>query len=77
MPHPAVHIHSTFDARRAAKKRLPWMIFDYIDGAAGDETGAARWLVLWHNLSLAAIVKGQNDWAFSDIEVTYHSMETG
>ncbi len=25
-----------------ARKRLPWMVFDYIDGAAGAETGAAR-----------------------------------
>lgn len=25
-----------------ARRRLPWMIFDYIDGAAGAETGAAR-----------------------------------
>ncbi|MEP3279078.1 MAG: alpha-hydroxy acid oxidase [Stappiaceae bacterium] len=32
-------IHSYADARRLAKRRLPWMVFDYIDGAAGDETG--------------------------------------
>ncbi|UWR24555.1 alpha-hydroxy acid oxidase [Sulfitobacter sp. S190] len=38
----AAHIHSAMDARRLAKRRLPWMIFDYIDGAAGAETGAAR-----------------------------------
>lgn len=38
----ASHIHSTQDARRIAKRRLPWMVFDYIDGAAGQETGAAR-----------------------------------
>ncbi len=38
----AAHIHSALDARRLAKRRLPWMIFDYIDGAAGAETGAAR-----------------------------------
>lgn len=38
----AAHIHSSEDARRLAKRRLPWMIFDYIDGAAGAETGAAR-----------------------------------
>ena len=38
----AAHIHSAEDARRLAKRRLPWMIFDYIDGAAGNETGAAR-----------------------------------
>lgn len=35
-------IHSAEDARRVAKRRLPWMVFDYIDGAAGRETGAAR-----------------------------------
>ncbi|QUJ76975.1 alpha-hydroxy-acid oxidizing protein [Sulfitobacter albidus] len=38
----AAHIHSAEDARRLAKRRLPWMVFDYIDGAAGNETGAAR-----------------------------------
>lgn len=36
------NIHSTADARRLAQKRLPWMVFDYIDGAAGQETGAAH-----------------------------------
>ncbi|MCU9836879.1 alpha-hydroxy-acid oxidizing protein [Ruegeria sp. WL0004] len=35
-------IHSAADARRLARRRLPWMLFDYIDGAAGQETGAAR-----------------------------------
>ncbi len=38
----AAHIHSTEDARRLAKLRLPWMVFDYIDGSAGAETGATR-----------------------------------
>ena len=38
----AAHIHSADDARRLAKRRLPWMILDYIDGAAGRETGAQR-----------------------------------
>ncbi len=38
----AADIHSAQDARRVAKRRLPWMVFDYIDGAAGAETGAAR-----------------------------------
>jgi len=36
------HIHSAEDARRLARRHLPWMVFDYIDGAAGRETGAAR-----------------------------------
>ncbi len=35
-------IHSAEDARRLARRRLPWMVFDYIDGAAGDESGARR-----------------------------------
>ena len=34
-------IHSCADARRLARRRLPWMVFDYIDGAAGEEHGAA------------------------------------
>jgi L-lactate dehydrogenase (cytochrome) len=38
----AAHIHSAEDARRLARRHLPWMVFDYIDGAAGAETGAAR-----------------------------------
>ncbi|WP_170763649.1 alpha-hydroxy acid oxidase [Ruegeria lacuscaerulensis] len=35
-------IHCAEDARRIARRRLPWMVFDYIDGAAGAEIGAAR-----------------------------------
>ncbi len=35
-------LHSSADARRLAKRRLPWMVFDYIDGAAGAEAGADR-----------------------------------
>ncbi len=32
-------IHTSEDARRIARKRLPWMVFDYIDGAAGEGLG--------------------------------------
>lgn len=35
-------IHCFDDARRLAKRRLPWMVFDYIDGSAGSELGAVR-----------------------------------
>ena len=28
-------VHSYEDARWIARRRLPWMVFDYIDGAAG------------------------------------------
>jgi len=37
MPNPAI---SYIDARRWARKRLPRLVFDYIDGAAGQETAA-------------------------------------
>tara|TARA_B100000676_G_scaffold281596_1_gene306791 strand:+ start:236 stop:1363 length:1128 start_codon:yes stop_codon:yes gene_type:complete len=36
------HIQSTADARLNAKRRLPWMMFDFIDGAAGDESAVGR-----------------------------------
>lgn len=45
-------IHSSADARRLAKRRLPWMVFDYIDGAAGAETGAARGRAAFDDLIL-------------------------
>ncbi len=32
-------IHSVEDARVIARRKLPWMIFDYIDGAAGEGLG--------------------------------------
>lgn len=38
----AAAIHSAADARRLARRRLPWMVFDYIDGAAGQGNGGAR-----------------------------------
>ena len=33
--------HDAAQARQMARKHLPWMVFDYIDGAAGREHGAA------------------------------------
>lgn len=45
-------LHSSADARRLAKRRLPWMVFDYIDGAAGAETGAARNRAVFDTLTL-------------------------
>ncbi|MGI9395700.1 MAG: alpha-hydroxy acid oxidase [Boseongicola sp.] len=35
-------IFSTEDARRLAQRRLPRLVFDFVDGAAGREVGAAR-----------------------------------
>ena len=34
--------HNIDDFRRLAKARLPWPVFDYIDGAADDEITKAR-----------------------------------
>lgn len=34
--------HNIDDFRRLAKRRLPWPVFDYIDGAADDEQTKAR-----------------------------------
>ena len=45
-------IHSSGDARRLARRRLPWMVFDYIDGAAGDGHGEALNLAALRNLRL-------------------------
>ncbi|MGI9405168.1 MAG: alpha-hydroxy acid oxidase [Hyphomicrobiaceae bacterium] len=36
------HIHSVEDARVLARRRVPRMMFDFVDGAAGDETGVAH-----------------------------------
>ncbi len=35
-------IHSTEDARRLAQRKLPRMVFDFVDGGAGREMGTAR-----------------------------------
>lgn len=48
----AIGIHSSADARRLARRRLPWMVFDYIDGAAGDEAGARRTRAAFDALTL-------------------------
>ena len=39
MPH---MFYTVEDARKAARRRMPRMIFDYVDGAAGDEIACAR-----------------------------------
>ena len=35
-------VHSTEDARQLAKRRLPRLVFDFIEGAAGREIGSRR-----------------------------------
>ena len=34
--------HNIDDFRRLARRRLPWPVFDYIDGAADDEITKTR-----------------------------------
>ena len=34
---PSKRIHSVEDARNLARKRMPRMMFDFVDGASGDE----------------------------------------
>lgn len=45
-------IHSYADARRLARRRLPWMVFDYIDGAAGNGVAEARNLAALRDIEL-------------------------
>jgi len=45
-------IHSYADARRLARRRLPWMVFDYIDGAAGEGHGEALNLAALRDIRL-------------------------
>lgn len=45
-------IHSFADARRLARRRLPWMVFDYIDGAAGEGHGEALNLAALRDIRL-------------------------
>lgn len=45
-------IHSYEDARRIARRRLPWMVFDYIDGAAGNGVAEARNLAALQDIEL-------------------------
>lgn len=47
-------VHSYADAQRLARRRLPWMVFDYIDGAAGEGHGEAL------NLAALAAVRLQS-----------------
>ena len=37
--------HNIEDFRRLAKQRLPWPVFDYIDGAADDEVTKAKRII--------------------------------
>jgi L-lactate dehydrogenase (cytochrome) len=36
------HCHNIADFRELARRRLPWPVFDYIDGAADDELTKTR-----------------------------------
>ena len=49
---PLEHIQSAQDARLHASRRLPAMIFDFIDGAAGEERAVRRNLQALSELNL-------------------------
>lgn len=59
MPTP---IYTIEDARKRAKRRIPKMLFDYIDGAAGQERLAHENIQGFHNLKLQprALVNVEN-----------------
>ena len=38
----SARLPTTWDMRRAAKRRLPKIIYDFIDGAASEDRGKAR-----------------------------------
>jgi L-lactate dehydrogenase (cytochrome) len=44
--------HNIDDFRRLAKQRLPWPVFDYIDGAADDELTKARNTAAFNDIDL-------------------------
>lgn len=44
--------HNIDDFRRLAKQRLPWPVFDYIDGAADDELTKARNTAAFNDVDL-------------------------
>jgi L-lactate dehydrogenase (cytochrome) len=44
--------HNIDDFRRLARQRLPWPVFDYIDGAADDELTKARNTEAFHSADL-------------------------
>jgi L-lactate dehydrogenase (cytochrome) len=48
----APEIHSYAEARALARRRLPWMVFDYIDGAAGEGQGEALNLAALRDMRL-------------------------
>ena len=52
MAQPKSRIYSTEDARRLARRRLPRLVFDFVDGAAGREIGAARNVSQFDNIML-------------------------
>ncbi|MDV3050718.1 MAG: alpha-hydroxy-acid oxidizing protein, partial [Planktomarina sp.] len=46
------YVFSTEDARRIAHKRLPKMVYDFIEGAAGREVGVSRNEAAFDNIML-------------------------
>lgn len=66
-------IHSCTDARRLAKKRLPWMVFDYIDGAAGEGHGEAQNRQVMRDIRLQPAVLVNVEHRSLDVSVFDHA----
>lgn len=65
-------IHSCEDARRLARKRLPWMVFDYIDGAAGEGAGESRNRQILQDIRLQPAVLVNVEHRSLDVKVFEH-----
>ena len=52
MTHRASRVYSTEDARLIARRRLPKLIFDFVDGATGREVGTKRNVSQFDNIML-------------------------
>ncbi len=68
-------IHSCEDARRLAKKRLPWMVFDYMDGAAGEGYGDVRNRQVMQDIRLQPAVLVNVEHRSLDVRVFDHEAQ--
>ncbi|HED14832.1 MAG TPA: alpha-hydroxy-acid oxidizing protein [Gammaproteobacteria bacterium] len=65
-------IYSSADARRLAKKKLPWIVFDYYDGAAGEGYGECLNRIAIQQLRLQPRVLNNVEHRSLDVNVFEH-----
>lgn len=66
-------IHSCADARRLAQRRLPWMVFDYMDGAAGEGYGESQNRQVMRDIRLQPAVLVNVEHRSLDVQVFDHA----